>query len=525
AFKFAFILSIISIPFILYLAGKNFKFTDTESLLFTAGGLIYLHTSICVDFIKWGTISFVYASYLSLYSVSLFYSYLSEGKRKKIVLATLIGCCAIWVHLLAMICIGMPLFFLILSSFKEILKNRKLAFCISALVILIVTMPIYYPLFLFYENRTRFFPWEPYYTSSLWEPLKTYIFQMPIFNEYYGIPFKKNSLVDVTILFSAIVGYRFLRRENKKALLFCLAGAFASFFLLGFYGSFAEFTRRLTPLRFLITMNIFLLPSSVVGLYKIYKYLTEDKKVFSKITVQGTALFFVLTIISMPYYHFYILKSMRLNTSSTKESTEFINFIRENTTKEGRILMENSDWESGHLYFGGHLPILLPHYVDREFVGSEYSTDPMIDNFMSFYDGFLFHKKLSWFNRQRLEEYFNLYNIKWIICWSKDAVKLMDSFPDYIVKRAVFSPFILYEVNRKGSYFLSGHGNVKTAINKIWLSNVQSENGKIILSYHWLKTLKTDKAMEVKRVFLLDDKVGFIEIDNPPKNLTIYNAY
>ncbi len=525
AFKIAFILSIILIPFILYFAGKNLKFGDREILMLTAGGLLYLQTSICVDFIKWGTISFVFASFLSLYAVSLFYSYLDNGGVKKIIGATLISCLAVWVHLLAIICIAVPLFFFIASYLRGAIKKKILPVSLSGVVILFVTLPIYYPLFLFYENRTRFFPWEPYYTSSLWEPVKTYIFQMQIFNEYYGIPFQKNSLVDILILLFAIAGFMYWKREKNNSLLICFAGAFAAFFFIGFYGSFFEFTRRLTPLRFLITMNIFLLPPAVKGASGLYDCIVEEKKVFSKAPVLIISLFFAGTLLAMPYYHFYALHSMRLNTSSAKEAQKLVNLIENNTTPEGRILMENSDWESGHVYFGGHFPIILPHYVDREYVGCEYSTDPMIDNFMSFYDGFLFHKKLDWFNRERIEEYCDLYNINWVICWSEGAVELMDSFPDYIKRKDSLGRLILYEVNRKGSYFLKGSGAVKTSVNNIELSNLTPEDGKVIISYHWLKTLKSDNSLDVQRAFLSDDKIGFIEVDNPPDRLRVYNAY
>lgn len=527
AFKFVFILSILFIPFVLYSAGKSFGYSDSESILLIVGGLLYLQTSICVDFIKWGTISFVFTSFLSLYAVSLFYSYLNSenGDAKKIIGATLISCCAVWVHLLAFICIAIPLFFLAISYFSKIIKERKLPFILSGLVIFLVSFPIYYPLVLFYENRTRFFPWEPYYTSSLWEPVKTYIFQMQIFNEYSGIPFQKNSLLDILVLLFAVSGFLLSKKKKDWTLLLCFAGTFALFFMLGFYGSFFEFTRRLTPLRFLITMNIFLLPPAVKGISGLYHYLAEEKKVFSKASLLAISLFFVITLLAMPYYHFYALQSMRLNTSSEKEAGELVNLIKENTTPEGRILMENSDWESGHIYFGGHFPILLPHYVDREYVGCEYSTDPMIDNFMSFYAGYLFHKKLGWFSRGRIEEYCDLYNIKWVICWSDGAVKLMDSFPNYIERKDSLGRLILYEIKRKGNYFLKGSGIVKTAVNNIELQNLKPEDGKIVISYHWLKTLKSDKSVKVKRIFLSDDKIGFIELDDPPESFLIYNAY
>jgi hypothetical protein len=80
-------------------------------------------------------------------------------------------------------------------------------------------------------------------------------------------------------------------------------------------------------------------------------------------------------------------------------------------------------------------------------------------------------------------------------------------------------------VNRAPSFFLKGKGEKKAELNKIELKNVRPEDGEIILSYHWMKYLKTDPPRKLERTFFLDDPVGFIKIINPPSSLVIYNRY
>jgi len=525
-FKLFFIISVLLIPVALYYSAKNFGFNERESLAATVLGTLYLQTSICVDFIKWGTVSFVFASYMSLFAVSILNSYFEKREIRKLFYFTVLCIVTFWIHILAAIAVAVPVFFLLITKIRFFSsKGLTLSLFVSFGVILLMTYPIYHPLLLFFDLRTNFFPWDPYFTTSPWEPVKTYIFQYSIFNDYTGIPFKKNTLFDLLLLLLTFYGFREWFKTGKKSILFCLAGAFVCFFLLGFYGSFKEFTKRLTPLRFIITMNVFLSLPAAAGLISFYDLINKGKGKVVKNITWIVSLILLTVLLFTPYYHFYVRKDFRLTTEEPAGVRPLVEMIKNNTTTKGRILCENSDWESGHMYFGGHFAVLFPDYTGREFVGSEYSTDPMKDSFVSFYDGFLFHEKFEWYDREKIGEYCDLYNIKWIMCWSPAAVRFIESFPDYIGKKAQSGVFRLYEVKRPENYFLKGSGEIDASINSLKLSNLKPDAGEVIISYHWIKTLKTDPTVEMKETRYLDDPVGFVRLINPPADITIYNGY
>jgi len=524
-FKLYFVLGLLLFPFVLYSASKKFGLNDKESILSVIAGTVYLQSSICVNFISWGTVSFIFVSFLSLLTVSFLYSYLECGKIRDLLLFTLFCCITLWIHALGVLCVGIPAFFITVYKLKSCFLKKMICLVLSALFVLLICWQVYFPLIFFYKFRIGFFGWIPHNSLDLWGPVKTYIFLSPFFNEYWGIVFEKNTLVDVLILCFSILGFCVWEKNGMRRGKICLLGTFFFFFFLSFYGSFFDLTRILTPLRFLITMNIFLSISAGRGMLTAYNYLASKGSKGIKTGICLVSLFIVMSILATPYFHLYILKSFRLNTDKPPGASKLVRMINDNTSNDGRILMENSDWESDHLYFGGHFPVMLPFYCDREFIGCDWSTDPMNDNFSTFWGGFLFHKKLEWFNREKIEEYFNLYNIKWVICWSKDSNILMNSFPDYISKRAQSGLFVLYEVLRKGDYFIKGKGKVSASTNFIRLSDLSADNGEIILSYHWMKTLKTDCGIPLIKDKRLDVPLEFIKLINPPENLTIYNAY
>lgn len=278
-FKLFFVISVLLIPVALYYSAKNFGCDEKESLAATVLGTLYLQTSICVDFIKWGTVSFVFASYLSLLAVSILHSYFEKMEITRLLFFTVICIVTFWIHILSALAVAIPVFFLLLSRINLFSSTRiALSLFVSFGVILLMTYPIYQPLLLFFDLRTNFFPWDPYFTTSPWEPVKTYIFQYSIFNDYAGIPFKKNTLLDLFLVLLAFYGFRGWFKSGKKSILFCLAGAFTCFFLLGFYGSFKEFTKRLTPLRFIITMNVFLSLPAAVGFVSFYDLINKRER-------------------------------------------------------------------------------------------------------------------------------------------------------------------------------------------------------------------------------------------------------
>ena len=124
-----------------------------------------------------------------------------------------------------------------------------------------------------------------------------------------------------------------------------------------------------------------------------------------------------------------------------------------------------------------------------------------------------------------MKEYFKLYNVTWIVCWFDTSKRFFDRYPEYLLKRKEIDKFSIYQVKRDPSFFLKGKGTVTSDYNRIRLDRTIADNSEIILSYHWMKGLKTKPERRLERVFIGNDPIGFIRITDPPDSLLIYNGY
>jgi hypothetical protein len=124
-----------------------------------------------------------------------------------------------------------------------------------------------------------------------------------------------------------------------------------------------------------------------------------------------------------------------------------------------------------------------------------------------------------------LYELLNLYNVGWIVVWSKDAKERLDERLEtgLLVDRIPLSPYILYQTSIRPSYVIGAEGDVDAQHNRI---RIQSDPGasEIILKYHWHHTLKSDQC----QVFPIDvgTPVPFIRLmDCSSDSIEVYNSY
>jgi hypothetical protein len=280
------------------------------------------------------------------------------------------------------------------------------------------------------------------------------------------------------------------------------------------------------PLRFLIPLGVFsILP---------FSFLIDTLGSFRKNKMKYAILicFLILAIFIQAFLTIKLTEPFKeegypkITSEFPKAAEQLINDIKTHTNTSGRILIEDADIKSlgygGHR-FGGHLISLFPLYTKREFIGGPHPAFPLKQHFAEFTNGKLFQKSITTFNSSLLKDYFDLYNIKWVIAWSNESKEFLDAQHPYISKIKEIGEFTFYEVNRTPSFFIKGEGNINVSYDSIKLSNITGE--EIILKYHYLKTLKVKPELKIEPIKILDDPVGFIKITND-KNVSeilIYN--
>lgn len=525
SFKLYFLLALLSIPFIIYRSARNFELSRNESVISTLIGTLFLHISICVDFLYWGTVSYILSSYLSLLIASFFYRFVKYRKSIDIGYTTSLFTIGFWIHIFTALHLLVPFTTCYLLYFRR-LSAKVHGVIISSMILVLLLNSLWLIPFLnlldTIDTHSKHFI---YGTSSLIEPLKTYLFLNIKFNEYMNIPFPKSGLVDVMLMGLGILGMLQLKKERDrvKSYLFLIITCF--FFILSYYGSFWSFTSNLTPLRFVIIMNLFLIFPAAVGIRKLYDIFFIDKPFKIKFISLIVISYLIGTLLSTPYYHLLAKKDFRLVTRIPDPIEELTQWIKDNTSAEGRILIENSDFETNHQYYGTHLPYLFPLITNREYIGNYAYYTASLDTFTSFSSGHLFKRPIEEYTPEGLWPYINLYNIKWVIVWSDNSRAFFESSPHYFTFKKRIDKFFIYEANRMNTFFIKGQGKIKAELNRIELRNVKAEDGEIIIAYHWMKYLRTKPEITINQTFLLNDPVGFITLKNPPENVVIYNSY
>jgi hypothetical protein len=201
------------------------------------------------------------------------------------------------------------------------------------------------------------------------------------------------------------------------------------------------------------------------------------------------------------------------NIRGTDSYTDFVlEALAKNTDKSARILFETS---LGRIHDQGHLAGYYAYTGNREFIGGPYPYT----HFSGFWDGFVFGSPINDIPTARFLDYLKLYNIGWIIAHTDVSKDYLRKFPN-IIQGPSFKELQFYTVDAEHNYFINGSGTVENRGHNL-LQLERLSNDTIILKYHYYTGLKTNTATNIEPIYLLNDPIPFIKINNPPKQLTI----
>lgn len=193
--------------------------------------------------------------------------------------------------------------------------------------------------------------------------------------------------------------------------------------------------------------------------------------------------------------------------------TEFVlSSLEAHTTREARVLFETS---KGRVHDGGHLAGYYAYTSKREFIGGPYT----FRYFAGFWDGFVFGRPITDIPRDDFLEYMDLYNIGWIMAHSEVSKEYFESFDEfnYVDSYRELSFFV---VDREHSFFAKGSGKVDTTVaNRIALNDLKGS--QIVLKYHFIPGLVASPEADITPVYIGDDPLPFIQLDNAAENLTL----
>lgn len=526
AFKLYLIAFLLLYPLFPYAAARNFGLSRGTGIAAAILALLFFHLSMTIDLVSWGMLSYVFMCYCSLYVFSLVYKLLEQFSWKRFVWLALVSSLLLMMHILAPVHLFIPLLMLYALSAQKLSFSRHLGLVSLALAVLIINSFWLIPLFQFFNDKTT--RPENYnfalQITGLLEPLNVYLRQHQSLL-YRKTPSLNNTFIEVALLLFGIGGmYRWLK-EKRWALFLPFAAGVVFIFAVAYYGSHTRLFPQLQPQRFIVPLNILLLIPASAGVVPALRALFEKRGVAARLF--SAALLFALLVgpVIQPLKTIYSYNLYRLNCEFSPAVEELLAWLDEHTTREGRILLEDSEYDTGHRFGGAHLPALFPERVKREYLCGPRPMYPVKHSYASFTAGVLFEKRIEEYSREELQRQFDRYNVTWVVCWLDRSKEFFNRHPGYLTRENEIASFTIYRVNRKPSFFIKGSGEVSADYNRLELTGIVPENGVIIIGYHWMQALRTQPEISLEQAFLGGDPVGFIRITNPPPSLVIYNAY
>jgi hypothetical protein len=337
--------------------------------------------------------------------------------------------------------------------------------------------------------------------------------------------FKTNILQLILILgFYGIFAWK--RNEKLKFMIFLPTSIFC--FVFSYFGSLSHLISYLEPMRFLIPLNILLVFPLTAALYDTKKFFNRTKVNIFTIKNYLVVIIVVLLVFSLfktPEMYSNIESQFqrewnrRLTTDLPEDVQGLIFWIKGNTTPTARILVEDS-LHKVHQY-GGHNIALFPLYTQREFIGGPYPSFNEKIPIPNFNEGILFNKNVTEYSPEELNYYFNIYNIKWIICWSNKSRETFDRYNQSITKLGQIGRFSVYETGIKPTFFIKGTGEIAANLNNIEITNASHDG--IIIKYRYFKDFNTEPMLKIEEYKLENISTGFISVFN--ENVSSFKIY
>lgn len=511
AFKFYIYFFNLIAPLVIYFTARNFNLKKSES---TIAALI---TVIIWQF-DWlihqmnnsGVFSFIFASYLCVFTISVFYKCLLTNKRKYLAFATFLCFLSVLIHPYSVIILIVPLI-VFTFFFKQLILKKKepLSSSIPFLTTLIFII-IFLSSFFFMLNRIDYL--ITYFEPSIFhqsEGLKTILFEL------------QERPVQTFIFFLGFFGIYFWRKEKEICVLFLMTSIF--YFIYSYFGSFINIISFFQPQRVIVPLTFLLILPSVKAIQYIVIKVKPHKE------------YIIIFVILLLFFNFFKTSDLylkirrneiqeildrRIITSIPTDVQNIMSWIKTNTTSEARILIENGEPFLCKPY-GGCVVALFPYFTNREFIVAPLPGASLKKEFIpDFYEGKLFNKNVTNFSSTELDEYFNTYNIKWIVVWSNMSKNVFDN-SSQVSKIEQIGVFSIYETNIQPTFFLKGSGVINANYDKIMISN--ATEGEIIIKYNFFRELKTDPILEIGLYEMSGAHLGFIRISN--KNITEFKIF
>jgi len=476
----SFILPILSV----YYLSKTFGFHPFVSILSALLWLTWFHEYF-VDgtFISYCSLSF------GIFSIAFFVKYLYFMEKRNLLASGLF---------LASSLLFQSMFypFFVFSLFLLSLMRKRIKVFFYVFIISFLSGFVYFANFLSWDYSFQIFSKFPKFLPHLYDINRSFwlhFYLLSIFPILISIPL-------IVVKFPKEISWK-----NNYLILLTISLIIISFFLNFLQNSVNLTTIKMLASMFLIERVIFIdraIFSILASLSLYYILISKTKNNFLKIFVLSLLTTYIFTFVfylfdawhnsdSMLFEYIYGHKlkdwySLEFGdgifrSQPKKDVLELFSFLREKTTKEARIIIEDSRY--GKL--GGNIMALASYFTDKYYLGGFYQGI-LIEGDTLFVDGIIFGINITDYTETELEKKFNDYNVKWVVVWSNSSKKFFSSSKNFKkLYETSTGLFQVYEyVNIKPSYITLESGRADLKIlndNQMVINLVDVKKGENIL--------------------------------------------
>ncbi len=197
---------------------------------------------------------------------------------------------------------------------------------------------------------------------------------------------------------------------------------------------------------------------------------------------------------------------------------------------QGRVMLECVDtalphmadiapWRTGKIFFGGQHP---GNFLTAR--SSLFSGMYKGQNGFEMNNPVAFGHPLKTMGQDTFARYLATYNVGMIAARSRSMNAEMERLQPLLGSPVRAGDYRFYSVLARSGWLAEGSGTVRFDYDRIQIN--EASTGKIVVKAHWIKTFKADPPVPLEPVYLLDDPVPFISVDNArgAKDILIYNA-
>jgi hypothetical protein len=527
-FNWTILVLLAACPFLMYAAAASLGLSDGGRLVVAALAAVPHLLVPIADFYRYmepaGMESYIFASALSVLVAALFARFVRTGGRGTGLALWATAPLLYFTHPAAVVISVVPIAVMWVAHLRHMPVPRHLWLAVVAATVLVANWPWiegqllfghYADLRDFYtpEGRAHFVP-----EGGWLAPIRTYV------------PTPKALALMPPVL--GLVGLALWARERCTGLLLLVVPQVLFLFVVSFYGRYLELA-ALAPGRITLPLGLWLLlpagHAAVAAVAAVARggAVVARRPVGGPLAVALTGMVLVAAAhqagLEKRVWRSYTFPAIEAWQGFTRHGMALVHWLGEHTDRRGRLLHEETD-RGSHQYYGSHMPALIPLHTGLELAGGPAPHALLTHNVLRFEAGTLLGQPLERLAPEDVLRRFRLYNVRWVLCWTTGAKRWFDAFPG-AQRVGAYDKFVLYRTSLEPSFFFEGSGTVEAVANRLALRDIVPRDGRIVLKYHWLETLRADPPREVVPLMLADDPVPFIMVPDPPRQLVIYNDY